>query len=300
MYEQYSMAGSAPIQTVWNPSSPPPPPLSQSPSSSPSSHDGAGSLAGLKRPSSLAIWPCRQTVPSEQIPFLIYALSSMLHLPFSVKLHISIGVSQQTREKWRALDVLFIILCSGGLFLPFLSVCRCSPPQLMPYCHTGCLGLAAHPFLGRNGLWWLLCSRAFSNPSCAMDLLFCRVGQYLATGSACRKKHIIPRNLKYSGDSFHGSFLPTREHLSKHWLPFLPQNSSMQITVCSCTVGMQGEFLVHRSPAWLSQPYAITCQSVCRCLYDNVWYGLIMLSTADVVGGGGGGGCHCVHQKPTA
>ncbi|KAK9838006.1 hypothetical protein WJX74_009489 [Apatococcus lobatus] len=68
-------------------------------------------MLGLVVALSMQTWS-RQNIPSEQMPFLIYAVSSMLHLPFSVKLHCSIGVSQKTREKWRALDVLFILLCS--------------------------------------------------------------------------------------------------------------------------------------------------------------------------------------------
>ena len=52
-------------------------------------------------------------MPEARGTFLVFLLSAVPHLPFSIRLHCTIGVSQQTRDFWRTLDVFFIFSCAG-------------------------------------------------------------------------------------------------------------------------------------------------------------------------------------------
>eukprot|EP00884_Botryococcus_braunii_P020432 jgi/Botrbrau1/7072/Bobra.0165s0094.1 len=55
----------------------------------------------------------RKWFPGELLPFAIFLASCILHTPFSVGLHCTIGVSEWHREVWRTADVFFIFTCSA-------------------------------------------------------------------------------------------------------------------------------------------------------------------------------------------
>jgi adiponectin receptor len=62
--------------------------------------------------STVLYWVARQQAPGSMVPFTLLWLSCTVHMPFSVGLHCTIGVSAQQRSVWRSLDFLFIFTCS--------------------------------------------------------------------------------------------------------------------------------------------------------------------------------------------
>lgn len=54
----------------------------------------------------------RAQLPNSFIPFTLFWLSCVVHVPFSVGLHCTIGVSAEQRSTWRTLDIGFIFTCS--------------------------------------------------------------------------------------------------------------------------------------------------------------------------------------------
>ena len=56
----------------------------------------------------------RRWHPSYPWPFYLMAGSALPHAPFSMALHLTIGVSQRTRDTLRTLDVFFILTCGGA------------------------------------------------------------------------------------------------------------------------------------------------------------------------------------------
>lgn len=57
--------------------------------------------------------PHRQRYHASILPFTMFWLSCVLHTPFSVGLHSTIGVSAEQRSLWRSLDFTLIFSCSG-------------------------------------------------------------------------------------------------------------------------------------------------------------------------------------------
>jgi predicted membrane channel-forming protein YqfA (hemolysin III family) len=54
-------------------------------------------------------------LPSEVAVFWIFLLSALPHAPFSIRLHLTIGCSEESRNLWRTLDIFFIFTCAGEL-----------------------------------------------------------------------------------------------------------------------------------------------------------------------------------------
>jgi hypothetical protein len=50
----------------------------------------------------------------QQAPFLVFFISGACHLPFSIMCSLFLGVSEEDRNFWRQLDVLFIFSSSGA------------------------------------------------------------------------------------------------------------------------------------------------------------------------------------------
>lgn len=44
----------------------------------------------------------------------LMVLSALPHLPASIRLHCTIGVSEQVRDFWRTMDVFMIFTCAGA------------------------------------------------------------------------------------------------------------------------------------------------------------------------------------------
>lgn len=65
----------------------------------------------------------RQRFHADILPFTLFWLSCLLHMPFSVGLHTTIGVSAEQRSLWRTLDFLFIFSCSGMPLYPHAARC---------------------------------------------------------------------------------------------------------------------------------------------------------------------------------
>lgn len=61
----------------------------------------------------------RARIPQHLEAPALMVLSALPHLPFSIRLHCTIGVSEQVRDFWRTLDVFFIFTCAGM----WLSLC---------------------------------------------------------------------------------------------------------------------------------------------------------------------------------
>lgn len=61
-------------------------------------------------------------MPTEAVVFWLFLLSSLLHAPFAIRLHLSIGTSEAARDLWRTWDVFFIFTCAG-LKLAVLAWC---------------------------------------------------------------------------------------------------------------------------------------------------------------------------------
>ncbi|KAK9816948.1 hypothetical protein WJX72_007319 [[Myrmecia] bisecta] len=53
----------------------------------------------------------RAWFPSENTAFLVFLLSAICHTPFSIGLHCFTGVSVNTRDRWRVLDIGMIATC---------------------------------------------------------------------------------------------------------------------------------------------------------------------------------------------
>ena len=71
------------------------------------------------------VWPFqfgnmlfRERLPSETTVFWIFLLSVVLHAPFAIRFHLTVGTSEAVRDLWRTLDIFFIFTCSGNLLFP--------------------------------------------------------------------------------------------------------------------------------------------------------------------------------------
>ena len=56
--------------------------------------------------------PCRH-FHGAHTPFTLLYLSAAVHLPFSICCSLFVGVSEEARNLWRGLDILFIFTCAG-------------------------------------------------------------------------------------------------------------------------------------------------------------------------------------------
>lgn len=97
-------------------------------------HSHITRLAMSKHSGSSAVTPgraqCRTRLPGQLGPALIMLLAGLPHSPVSIRLHLTIGVSEDVRDFWRTVDVLFIFACAGATL---------HVPPLAPWpCHSAC------------------------------------------------------------------------------------------------------------------------------------------------------------------
>lgn len=98
-------------------------------------------------------------MPSEWLPFMLFALSALPHAPFAIRLHCTIGVSERTRDIWRACDIFFIFTCGGVLLtstdpLKRESVAFCQLPCAFS-CSTDALQLVCAEIRALSLAWYV-------------------------------------------------------------------------------------------------------------------------------------------------
>lgn len=72
----------------------------------------AWTMVWISTASTVCLWDVWRNMGTIPAPFWMIWLSVLLHFPFSLGLHLFIGISEDVRKTWRTLDVFFIQFCS--------------------------------------------------------------------------------------------------------------------------------------------------------------------------------------------
>ena len=84
------------------------------------------SCGQLAKADTLELAVRRMRRPESVAASLLMMLSALPHLPASIRLHCTIGVSEQGRDFWRTMDVFMIFTCAGmPAACPLLLVTSC-------------------------------------------------------------------------------------------------------------------------------------------------------------------------------